>query len=324
MKFDPKLTVVLPAHNAEKTLAAAVRSVLVQTYADFELWILENGSNDSTLKIAREFLHDRRVRVFELGPVGFQGALEVALQNATTDWIGRMDADDISFPTRFEKQMSFLQSNPEYLFVGSAFAVMTQFGHIFTGRHRRASRPVRSESLDRSGEFGWFFADASVVFNRSAALEVGGYDPEFKMGDQPLWFRLLENGQGFELGEPLYVYRASPVSMNFGLYHNDAIRVRNKYLNRNYAVEPFDRIKRNNKYWYKTAVQELIAGNGKNVRDCAERLEGSGTHRRRFKLLCLSYIAILAPIYYKISRRSGWVHSPDLEREFVANMPNSV
>jgi glycosyltransferase involved in cell wall biosynthesis len=300
------LTVVLPARNAEATIAAAIRSILWQTYDNFEFWILENGSTDRTAEIARRFTRDPRVKVFELGPVGFQGALEFGLRNTTTDWIARMDADDVCFPDRLEKQMAFLSANPQYSFVGTAFAVLTPSSHILLKKNLPGSRPVDKESLDSKGNRSWFYADPSVIFNRSSALAVGGYDPEFKMGDQPLWFRLLEGGLGYEMAEPLYVYRSVPLSMNFGMYHNDVARMRNKYLKRNYPATPIDLVQRNNKFWSTIATFELLAGDGKSARYAARRLVGRGA--RKLKLVFLSYFAKLMAKYYRVTGSSRFVH----------------
>ena len=104
MPTSPPLTVVLPAHNAEATIAPAIVSTLQQSYTDFELWVLENGSNDRTAEIARSFT-DPRVKVFVLGSVGFQGALQYAITNASSEWLARMDADDLMFPNRLQVQM---------------------------------------------------------------------------------------------------------------------------------------------------------------------------------------------------------------------------
>src|SRR4030095_11637158 len=103
MPSNPSLTVVLPAHNAEATIAPAIASTLNQSYGDFELWVLENGSTDATAQVARSF-SDPRLRVFELGPVGFQGALQYAIENSESEWLARMDADDLMFPDRLKVQ----------------------------------------------------------------------------------------------------------------------------------------------------------------------------------------------------------------------------
>ena len=130
MPTSPPVTVVLPAHNAEATIAPAIVSTLQQSYTDFELWVLENGSNDRTAEIARSFT-DPRVKVFVLGSVGFQGALQYAITNASSEWLARMDADDLMFPNRLQVQMEVIKQRPDLVLVGTAFGLLTPFGHIF-------------------------------------------------------------------------------------------------------------------------------------------------------------------------------------------------
>src|SRR5512142_2604421 len=116
--IDTKLTVIMPAHNAEMTIAAAIQSILCQSYSDFELWVLESGSQDRTAEVARSF-SDPRVKVFELGSLSFQEALIYALENAQTEWLARMDADDLSFPDRFKEQMEVIAQRPDLVLVGT-------------------------------------------------------------------------------------------------------------------------------------------------------------------------------------------------------------
>src|SRR6201993_5057571 len=124
------LTVILPVRNGEQFLPAAIASVLKQTFREFELWILENGSEDRTAQIVRS-IKDSRIKLFELGPIGVQGALQYAIENAESDWLARMDADDLMFPERLQTQCDFIKSNPGVVFVGTAFGLLTPFGHIF-------------------------------------------------------------------------------------------------------------------------------------------------------------------------------------------------
>src|SRR5262245_9463769 len=119
MSANPSVTVIIPAHNAEETIAQSIASTLTQSYTDFELWVLENGSNDRTDEIAKS-LTDPRVRVFELGPVGVGGAMQYAIENAPSEWLARTDADDLMFPDRLKVQMKFIQQHPEFVFVGTA------------------------------------------------------------------------------------------------------------------------------------------------------------------------------------------------------------
>jgi glycosyltransferase involved in cell wall biosynthesis len=116
----PEISVILPFFNAEKTLSTAVKSILNQTFPDFELLLVNNCSTDNSLKIALDFANiDSRIRILNEENPGVANAMNCGLNNARAKFIARMDADDISFPQRLEKQRLFLKINPEIDFVGS-------------------------------------------------------------------------------------------------------------------------------------------------------------------------------------------------------------
>jgi glycosyltransferase involved in cell wall biosynthesis len=313
--MHPSLTVIMPAHNAEATIAAAIASTLAQTYQDFELWVLENGSTDRTGEIAENF-EDRRVRVFELGPVGFQAALQFGIENASSDWLARMDADDLMFPDRLKTQMDVIVRRSELAFVGTAFGLLTPFGHMF----ERITPDACDGEVDilRMG-WGRYFADPSTVFNRQLALDVGGVDPEFTAGDVPLWFRMLQRKKGWEIAETLYITRLRPDSMSRSVdAFNQGIRIRAKYAPEvlhhypNYAVGPFSA-------WYSIAGLELLSGSGRAVRQAARSLEAEAlATARRFKWF--SYIGRVGYALYRLKNPSevSYRRRPDWERGFQA------
>ncbi|HEX5242322.1 MAG TPA: glycosyltransferase family 2 protein, partial [Tepidisphaeraceae bacterium] len=103
---SPALSVVMPVYNCQRHLAAAMESVLAQTFHDFELIAVDDGSQDKTLKILRQFeKKDSRIRVLSRPNTGIVGALNDGLAMAQADLIARMDGDDICLPERFERQI---------------------------------------------------------------------------------------------------------------------------------------------------------------------------------------------------------------------------
>lgn len=302
MPTNPSLTVILPAHNAESTIAQAIASTLNQTYTEFELWVLENGSTDRTAEIARKF-SDPRVKVFELGPVGFQGALQYAIENAPSEWLARMDADDLMFPQRLERQMEVIRQRPELMFVATDYALLTPFGHVFERRLGTRSGEVNISRLGR----GRFFADPSTIFNRRVALTVGGVDPEFTSGDVPLLFRMLSCGKGWEIAEPLYLYRIMPASMSKSLeFHRQGIRARVKYAPESARLyrQPQDDDLRTG--WYNIAALEFSAGENEALRKAVEFLKPE-VPRTAQRMRWLSYLGAFARLLYRW--RNPWVRS---------------
>ena len=301
----------MPAHNAEAWIGPAIVSVLSQTYPDWELWVLENGSTDGTLEVAKRF-EGPRVKVFKLGPVGFQGALQYAIENAETEWLARMDADDFMLPERLQVQMEFLDAHPDAVFVSSGFALLTPFGHIFERLPLIQTREVDRAFLGVGrGRFG----DPCTTFNRCAALEAGGVDPEFTMGDVPLWFRLLQRGKGWQLGLPLHVYRMSPRSMSKNSsFIKECMRARKKYAPE-IVTSAFPGEARPGSFWGLIVLLELLAGDTRSMRRAIIELEREGDFSQEVqRMRRLSRGRKLVAAVYRVRYRKRYRHRTDWER----------
>ena len=108
-----KLTVLIPGRNVERTLAETLDSLLAQTWQDFQVLLVDDASSDGTADIARAYSSRLRLEVLSLPEnAGVAGALNAGLQQITTPYIARIDADDIALPTRLEHQVGFLEANP--------------------------------------------------------------------------------------------------------------------------------------------------------------------------------------------------------------------
>jgi len=310
MSENPSVTVIMPAHNAEETIAPAIASTLNQSYADFELWVLENGSNDRTAEIARGFT-DPRIRVFELGPVGVGGAMQYAIENAPSEWLARMDADDLMFPDRLKVQMKVIRERPEVIFVGTAVALLTPLGHIFQIVLSSPSREVDTSLISR----GKFFGNNSTLFRRRVALEVSSVDPEFPMDDNPMWFRMLKRGKGWEIAEPLQLYRLCPNSLTQDInYYRQCRRAREKYAPE--SLSHFPTIENRISRWFEIASLELITGDQIAVRRAAEYLEKDGYAGAARLFRWRSYLGTVGYMYYKWRNRNHYRRRPDWEKLF--------
>ena len=109
----PALTVLMPVYNTEKYLKEAVDSILQQSFPDFEFLIIDDSSTDSSAEIIAAY-RDPRIRVLKNEKnMGMSATLNKGIEMCRTELIARMDADDISYPERLEKQFRFFESNPE-------------------------------------------------------------------------------------------------------------------------------------------------------------------------------------------------------------------
>src|SRR5262245_11551620 len=115
----PGISVILACYNTERYIASAVQSILAQTLGDFELILIDDGSTDSSSQICQDLAaKDSRIRLITRPNKGLTKTLNEGLSLATAPLIARMDADDLSLPTRFEKQVAYLSAHPECVCVG--------------------------------------------------------------------------------------------------------------------------------------------------------------------------------------------------------------
>lgn len=118
------LSVLMPAYNSEKYIEEAINSVLHQTFSDFEFLIIDDGSTDNTIDVILKF-SDSRIRLIRNEENrGLIYSLNVGLEEAKGKYVARMDADDICYQTRFEKQIKFMDNHPEISVLGTAHRVL--------------------------------------------------------------------------------------------------------------------------------------------------------------------------------------------------------
>lgn len=110
---NPKVTVLMPVYNAEKYISEAIQSILNQTFRDFEFLIINDGSTDSSVEIIESFKDERIRLVHNEKNMNLVPTLNRGLELAQGEYVARMDADDISYPTRLEKQVEYMDKNPE-------------------------------------------------------------------------------------------------------------------------------------------------------------------------------------------------------------------
>ena len=198
----PLVSVVMPVYEQENYLSAAIDTVLGQTFKDFEFLIIDDGSTDGTKEILNR-VKDSRVRVISAPHMGFLKALELGVREAKGKWVARMDSDDVSSLDRLERQLDFLSDHPQCLFVASVYGIVTPNDKYLGPQSDFAWKYLEPHDITLATEL---FADPSAVFDRQKAIEVGLYDSDFE-NEKPLWYKLLNIGQGAVLGEPLYFMR---------------------------------------------------------------------------------------------------------------------
>ena len=210
----PAVTVLMPVYNTPgELLEQAIRSVEAQTFTDFELLILDDGSSgQSTLAVLKSAeLRDTRARLSHQAHRGLTPTLNIGLGLAAGDFIARHDADDWSDWKRLERQVSFLRSHPETVVVGSSVWM-----HQHGGRPLwQVEFPLAPPDIDRSFWTGNPFVHGAVMFRKPEALAAGGYREALCCSqDYDFFWRLSQGGKGANLPEALYHYRFTAGSVS--------------------------------------------------------------------------------------------------------------
>lgn len=203
MRNPPRVTVLMPVYNAARHLRHAVASILGQTFRDFEFLIIDDGSTDDSLKIIRAF-DDARVRLL-LNPrnTGLVASLNLGLHEARAPYLARMDADDVSLPTRLQRQVAFMDAHPEVAVCGTAFRVLHK-GIPVVKRH-----PASHNAIAAALFVDTAFAHPSVMLRRSTFQTLGlEYDAGYPHAeDYALWVRTAPHARLANLPHVMLLYR---------------------------------------------------------------------------------------------------------------------
>lgn len=198
----PLVSVVLPAFNAASYLEDALASVLNQTFADFELVFVDDGSTDGTDQIVDRF-EDSRIQYYRNATNrGVVESLNIGIERSHGEFVARMDADDIASPRRLAVQVAFLHKHPEFVACGTWFRGFDSNTVVRTDHNRER---IRAGLL-----FNTQLAHPTTVIRRSALSQLDGpYDPQMVHAeDYDLWTRLAEIGWLTNLRMPLLRYRS--------------------------------------------------------------------------------------------------------------------
>jgi glycosyltransferase involved in cell wall biosynthesis len=203
----PHISVVLPVWNGERFLADAVESILSEGLDSLELIVVDDGSTDSSALIAAGFARrDPRVSVLTIEHAGIASALNAGIAAARGRYIARMDSDDISMPSRLQKQFAYLEANPECVAVGCAIEFIDESGASIGARVFPAEHEAIADAFLNS--LSAPLAHPTVMARREALLAVGGYrNDRVPSEDFDLWIRLSEYGRLANLPQALLRYR---------------------------------------------------------------------------------------------------------------------
>ena len=214
--IKPAVSVVLPVYNAENFIGQALDSISAQTYRDFEAIVIDDGSTDSSLEVIRTHVGaDDRFRIVSRPNRGIVATLNEGIEMATGEYIFRMDADDVSYPSRFEMQLAFFAQNPGCVALGTRTMLADEeLLPIIEMVGSFTHEEIDAENLRGQGSA---MCHPSVAMRRESVLAVGGYRARYEWAeDLDLFLRLAEVGTLANLRDVLITYRQHLASVGHG------------------------------------------------------------------------------------------------------------
>jgi glycosyltransferase involved in cell wall biosynthesis len=217
-KIAPDISVIMPVYNVEKYVGEAIESVLKQTFANFELIIVNDGSTDNTADVARSYTDDRIIFLDNKDNKKKPTRLNDGISIAKGKYIAIMDGDDKSTPDRLQKQYDYMESHPEILACGCQI-------QRFDGRNEKVSWPTISENIYLGLLFGCCF-NFPLIRKSEYDKHSLSFDPVFLAEDYLMWIKLANIGEIVALPEVLYLYRTHNNQMSSTNLHNINMHVR--------------------------------------------------------------------------------------------------
>jgi glycosyltransferase involved in cell wall biosynthesis len=206
----PKVSIIIPAYNAMKYLPETVATVFQQTYEDYEVIIVNDGSTDDVARWVIEFNHPK-IKLISQENQGLSGARNTGINNAQGDYIALLDADDLWHPTKLEKQVKLLDQSPEAGLVYTWTALMNESGQL-TGRFFGAKD--EGKVWKKLIEFNVVGCGSVPLIRRTCFEKVGLFDRNLRsfVEDWDLWLRIAPYFDFKVVNEPLVYYRQLPSS----------------------------------------------------------------------------------------------------------------
>ncbi len=211
--FESKIDVLIPVYNAASTLDSSLTSVTEQTFPDFRIVIVDDGSSDSTPALLAQWIaKDQRIEVFRKPNGGIVDALNFGLERCTAPFVARFDADDISFPERLACQRAYLLENPTCVAVGCAVEHIDEAGFAITGLPQPGPPGAADPNLAPALEP--YIIHPFLMARRDAIAQVGGYRHVPNSEDSDLLWRLSEIGKLHNSSDVLGKYRVHHKSVS--------------------------------------------------------------------------------------------------------------
>jgi glycosyltransferase involved in cell wall biosynthesis len=207
-KSNPLVSIVIPVHNGEKYIKEAIDSCLKQTYPTLEIIVVDDKSTDNTLNILREYEQvDSKIKVLAVEKQnGLGNVINIGIRESKGKYIARMDADDVMYPHRIEKQVEYLENNPNCVAVGGQIDIIDENSNVIG--HRKYA--IEDKDIKKNRFLFQPFAHPAVTLRKSKLEEIGLYPEDmWKVEDVKLFLILSTKGEFHNLEDTVLKYRVT-------------------------------------------------------------------------------------------------------------------
>lgn len=226
-------SIIIPCYNAEKYIIETIRSLINQTYSNWELIIVNDGSTDNSLAIIKEFAEkDKRISFIDKSNSGVSHSRNKGLEKSKGDFIAFLDADDIWKPKYLEKQITNLQTN-QYTISYTACQLINQNGEKLNQQIRGENNPQLDDFLIQKANYNT--NPSGIVYKKECFEKVKGFDVNLSNNaDQDILIQMLAKGNSIGyIDELLWNYRMhdNNMSKNISVLEKDTLYLFNKCAN---------------------------------------------------------------------------------------------
>ena len=237
--MNPTVSIVMAAKNYARFLPMAVESVRAQTFADWELHIIDDGSTDDTREVVQRFLSDSRIHYLQLDALGQSRAKNLGIARSRGAFVAFLDADDAWLPTKLEKQLALFQNGTGVVFCRRS--LMDESGKTLPAKPQAAipSGRVLTEMFKQN-----FVCFSSAMVRREVFSRVGRFDPQWDLAiDYDLWLRVAKHYEFEFVDEELVHYRTGHGNLSKKLSDRvaTAFSIMHRALNR-FGIAPLPEV----------------------------------------------------------------------------------
>ena len=210
--MNPLVTVIIPNYNYAKYLADCLSSIVEQSYSPVEIILIDDGSTDQSLVVAQNYAE--RVEIYSSGHFGVNAARNLGIRNATGKYIAFCDSDDIWMPTKIERQVKYLENNPDFGLVYTGIQIVREDLTLIGLKDAKDAGDCSKDFLKRPGQAIVLLGASTALIRRDLVNDIGGFDESLNGPGEDLDFfrRISEKTLIDYLGEHLVLYRQHQVS----------------------------------------------------------------------------------------------------------------